>query len=209
MTKWKIFDILVLDTEREEKEMNKTTTQTINQNVTVAVKALDTAKEKGIKDYQKVVEELFTVAVNLLTPLQYELPNIKVEASNRLKRALGQAVRTGHDNYRIQISTHHLKHRSGAESLDTMIHEILHCLPECFNHGKHWKHEAYRVNELLGMNIDTKANIEITEEELNGYNHAIQCKECGTIMGYMRRTKAYRSPELYRCICGGELERIK
>lgn len=209
MTGWKIFAILVLDTEREEKEMNKTTTQTINQNVAVAVKALDTAKEKGIKDYQKVVEELFTVAVNLLTPLQYELPNIKVEASNRLKRALGQAVRMGHGNYKIQISTHHLKHRSGAETLDTMIHEILHCLPKCFNHGKNWKHEAHKVNELLGTNIDRQANIEITEEELNRYNYAIQCKECKAITGYMRRTKAYRNLELYRCICGGELERIK
>lgn len=205
MTRWKICVILILDTEREEKEMNKT----INQNVAVAVRALDTAKEKGIKDYQKVVEELFTVAVNLLAPLHYELPTIEVEASNRLKRALGQATCMGHNNYQIKISTHHLKHRTGAESLDTMIHEILHCLPECFNHGKHWKHEARRVNELLGMNIDTKANIETTEEELNEYNHAIQCKACGTITGYMRRTKAYRNPELYRCSCGGELERIK
>ena len=209
MTIRKIFAILVLDTEREEKEMKKTTTQTINQNVAIAVKALDTAKEKGIKDYQKVVEELFTVAVNLLAPLQYELPNIEVEASNRLKSVLGQAIRKGHDNYQIQISTHHLKHRLGAETLDTMIHEILHCLPKCFNHGKHWKHEACRVNELLGTNIDTQVNIEIAEEELNGYNYAIQCKNCGAITGYMRRSKAYKNPELYRCICGGKLERIK
>ena len=205
MTGWEIFAILVLDTEREEKEMNKT----MNQNVVMAVKALDTVKEKGIKDYQKVVEELFTVAVNLLAPLQYDLPNIKVEASNRLKASLGQATRRGHDNYRIEISTHHLKHRTGAESLDTMIHEILHCLPECLNHGKHWKHEARKVNDLLGTNIDRTARIKTTKEELDSYNHAIQCKECGTITGFMRRTKAYTFPESYRCNCGGELERIK
>ena len=37
---------------------------------------------------------------------------------------------------------------------NTIIHELIHCLPKCTNHGKEFKKYAKIINEKLGYNGD-------------------------------------------------------
>jgi predicted SprT family Zn-dependent metalloprotease len=69
---------------------------------------------------------------------------------------------------------------------NTIIHELIHCLPECDNHGSKFKRYASFINEQLGYNIarlgnkaeDYKKSNKQFDEEIV-YNYEIKCKNCG------------------------------
>lgn len=95
---------------------------------------------------------------------------------------------------------------------NVIIHEILHCLPACNNHGVLFKNYANYINQKLGYNITTKGNVEedYIKSNLN-YNkeknckYKITCKECGEVF-YRQRLKKDLIKK-YRCSkCGGKLE---
>ena len=96
---------------------------------------------------------------------------------------------------------------------NTIIHEILHCLPNCNNHGKLFQDYASHINQKLGYNITTLGNKEADykrsnlnyEEDHRNYNYKIICKECGAVI-YRQRLKKDLIKK-YRCSrCGGKLE---
>lgn len=60
--------------------------------------------------------------------------------------------------FRISISTHECA--SDEDIADTIFHEVIHCIPGCFNHGKHFKHAASRVNKAYGTNVTTSKSSE-------------------------------------------------
>lgn len=74
---------------------------------------------------------------------------------------------------------------------NTIIHELIHCIPNCNNHGKDFKFYAKFVNNNLGYNITRVGNkendyknsgIEFTEKEkIPNYKYKIICKNCGQI----------------------------
>ena len=96
---------------------------------------------------------------------------------------------------------------------DTIMHEIIHCFPNCNNHGKEFKKYANYINKKLGYNITRvgnkeedykKSNIEYNEERKN-YKYKIICKKCGQIYLRQRIKKDYL--KLYRCSkCSGKLK---
>lgn len=98
---------------------------------------------------------------------------------------------------------------------NTIIHELIHCMPYCTNHGKEFKQYAKIVNEKLGYNITRtgnkqedyqKSNIEY--EAKNDYKYKIQCKKCGQI--YYRKRLEKNFTKKYRCgKCKGELIIVK
>lgn len=114
---------------------------------------------------------------------------------------------------------HHIEISKWVMDLDdviiknTIIHEILHCLPNCNNHGKLFQDYASYINQKLGYNITTLGNKEADyrrsnlnyEEDHRNYNYKILCKECGAVI-YRQRLKKDLIKK-YRCSrCGGKLE---
>lgn len=121
-----------------------------------------------------------------------------------------------------RFKKHHIEISKWVMDLDekiiknTIIHEILHCLPECNNHGKIFQAYAKLINKKLGYNISTlgnkeedyrKSNLKLEEDKIN-YKYKIMCKQCG-IMFYRQRLKKDLIKN-YRCSkCGGKLEYAK
>lgn len=97
---------------------------------------------------------------------------------------------------------------------NTIIHELLHCLPYCNNHGKVFKKYAKLINEKLGYNITRagnkkedfeKSNMEYEEDK--EYKYKIVCTKCGNIFYRKRLTKNF--VKKYRCSrCLGKLDVI-
>ena len=95
---------------------------------------------------------------------------------------------------------------------NTIIHEIIHCLPDCNNHGKEFKKYGKLVNENLGYNISRlgnkkedyeKSNLEFKEENLK-YKYTIICEKCGLL--YYRQRMGKKFTKKYRCgKCRGKL----
>ncbi len=98
---------------------------------------------------------------------------------------------------------------------NTILHELIHCIPFCNNHGKEFKKYAEYINVKLGSNITTKGNVqedykasqlEYTEE--NNYKYKIMCQNCGQVI-YRKRFKSNLIKK-YRCgKCKGKLKLIE
>ena len=87
---------------------------------------------------------------------------------------------------------------------NTIIHELIHCMPYCTNHGKEFKNYAKIINNYLGYNISrvgnkkedyNKSNIEYNEKE--EYKYKIKCKKCGQM--YYRKRLNKNFVKKYRC----------
>lgn len=95
---------------------------------------------------------------------------------------------------------------------NTIIHEIIHCMPYCNNHGFEFKKYAKFINEKLGYNIATlgnkeedykKSNLEYIKE-IKKYNYKIVCERCGEVYYRMRLNRGLLKK--YRCgKCRGKL----
>lgn len=91
---------------------------------------------------------------------------------------------------------------------NTIIHELIHCLPDCNNHGKSFKYYAKLVKDNLGYNITRLGNKEedykasgiefkVKEKKIK-YNYKIVCKKCGQTY-FRQRLKKYFNK---RYVCG-------
>ena len=87
---------------------------------------------------------------------------------------------------------------------NTIIHELIHCLPKCGNHGYEFKKYANLINIKLGYNISRlgnkeedykNSNKEFNEEII--YNYKVECQNCGQIFFRKRLDKNFG--KIYRC----------
>ena len=124
-----------------------------------------------------------------------------------------------HIDYHIEINPVLLDKRNGKYGLyETLLHELIHTCPNCFNHGKLWSAYARKVNKAYGYEIsrvssarDKKCSEEVIDE-LNRKNKAkikyvIACKKCGKIVDQRKSANAdiVKRPWAYRHKnCGGE-----
>lgn len=93
---------------------------------------------------------------------------------------------------------------------NTIIHEIIHCMPDCNNHGKKFKEYANYINSKLDHDISRvgnkkedylNSNIEYKED--NRYKYKIICQKCGYTFYRQRCNKNFSKK--YRCgKCGGK-----
>lgn len=98
---------------------------------------------------------------------------------------------------------------------NTIIHEIIHCFPNCNDHGQEFKKYANVINTRLGYNITRVGNKEKDYKESNmeynekqSYNYKIECKKCGQT--FLRQRCNKNLTKKYRCgKCGGKLEVIR
>ncbi|MBQ3407604.1 MAG: SprT-like domain-containing protein [Clostridia bacterium] len=97
---------------------------------------------------------------------------------------------------------------------NTIMHEIIHCFPNCSNHGEHFKKYASYINSRLGYDISrvgdkrkdmAESNI---QEEAEKYNYKIECTNCG--YNFLRKRLNCNFSRKYRCgKCGGKLQTMK
>ncbi len=129
----------------------------------------------------------------------------------------GQCQRFPNGTYAINISSRLLEENAPMESLkSTIIHELLHTCPNCFNHGAAWKEYANKVNQYYGYKVqraDTTKdkNIEyILADQINNAKYVFKCKKCGEYVLRSRASNFTKHPEHYRCsYCKGNFTRIK
>lgn len=97
---------------------------------------------------------------------------------------------------------------------NTILHEIIHCFPNCNNHGEYFKKYAKYINTKLGYNISRLGNIkqDILASNIQGvtekYNYKVECRTCGYY--FFRKRLNCNFSRNYRCgKCGGKLQTLK
>lgn len=188
-------------------------------------------EEKLKKLYGECINELKTINIDINNPSKFG--EIEIDLAKRNAKRYGcckqskpdtkyyHFIKRGHR--RIKVYDKFLKHNieisKWVMELDdkiiknTILHEIIHCVPNCNNHGKEFKAYAKYINENLGYDIQRlgnkkedyiKSNLDYQENDLE-YKYKIKCKQCGLIYYRQRLKKNFIRD--YRCgKCKGKLE---
>ena len=133
-------------------------------------------EEKLNKLYKESIEELKKIGIDVLDSKKIGEINIKISKRNNKRygcckqenpdKAYKTVMRRGYK--RIiryeKFSNHHIEISPWVMELDgeiiknTIIHELIHCMPYCNNHGEQFKKYAKYINEKLGYNISRVGN---------------------------------------------------
>ena len=188
-------------------------------------------EEKLNELYNECIEELKSIGINVID--NELIGEIDICFSKRNTKRYGcckqeQPVKTDYhikrykNDFRVvynRFKKHHIEISKWVMELNddiiknTIIHEIIHCFPNCNNHGKMFQEYASFISKKLGYNIKTLGNKEEDfkesnleyKENLSTYKYKIICKGCGAII-YRQRLKKNLIKK-YRCgKCNGRLE---
>ena len=159
----------------------------------------------------KDLNALQNKAVEMLKALDCQIGSFTMCASGRMTRNWGKCHRicTGHypTTYRYEITIASILLRDDVDdkaTLDTILHEILHTVKGCFDHGALWKSWAERVNVRYNMNIKRVTNaIEKGEVVMNARervsNYRAYCPNCGAAWMRNKSCKLILQPERFSC----------
>ena len=150
---------------------------------------------------EKILNEFKTLGFDVkTTPANYTL-----ELNNRALKRFGRCEAKSGNRYVIQINEFHNKLSPETSVMNTLIHELLHSLPQCMNHGEIWKRYANMYNRAYGTTISRLSPLEgdykIFKEEIDkqrGHTqhknhsvysdgkHKITCSKCNKSWYYER-----------------------
>lgn len=185
-------------------------------------------EEKLDKLYLECISELEKIGIKILN--NDDIGNITIKISKRNNKRYGACKQEDPDinskyiekigRRRIVKYSRYKKHNIEISPWvlelnekiikNTIIHEIIHCLPDCNNHGEKFKEYTNYINSKLNYDISRvgnkkedylKSNIEYKEN--NQYKYKIICKKCGYTFYRQRCNKNFEKK--YRCgKCGGK-----
>ena len=121
-----------------------------------------------------------------------------IKINTRAKKRWGQCSYFS-DGFIIEISSSLLQDNVSENALiDTLMHEVLHTVDGCMNHGKKWKECARIINSRYGLNIKTTTSAaEKKIEETEEYKYILACPKCGYQWKYMRMSRCVKHPERF------------
>lgn len=107
--------------------------------------------------------------------------------------------------FKIEINKDLLDDRNpNAPLVETIIHELLHTVPGCFNHGEKWQGIVDIINQHTGLHISRTSTIE--DKGLVVFNppnraplYLVTCPTCGCSIEYRRAAKVVLHPENFVC----------
>lgn len=141
---------------------------------------------------------------------QVYINKYKVEFNTRAKRRLGRCSKVPDGSYLITINNTYAD-LNPKKAKETIMHELIHSLDGCLDHGDKWKKVVNMVNRKYGYSISrcTDAGNDYKEQAFER-TYMVKCAACGRETSRERISKVIQHPELYKCgLCGGKLERIK
>ena len=150
-----------------------------------------------MKDLKMVANE----CMSMLDNVDIEYGNItKWEINTRAIQRWGQCKKRN-GNFIISISHKALE--------TTVLHELLHTVDGCMNHGNNWQKVANQVNMCYGYNIKRTTSTEEKGIEREPYKYVVKCQNCGIKVGRYKMSSLIQQPQNWKCgCCGGKFERI-
>lgn len=153
---------------------------------------------------------IFTECINDVEAAGITPGNIvNISINTRAKKRWGCAKQVG-KFYKIEISDRLLQDEVDDKATkNTIVHEILHTVDGCMNHGENWKAVADKMNRTYPdvYNIKRTTSSEekgIAPSPVRPDRWELTCQSCGHTWRYKRAPKY--SVSAYACPCGGKLK---
>ncbi len=187
-------------------------------------------QEKLNRLYLECLSELLSIGIDMKNK---EYGDISIKISNRNNKRYGCCKQEEPDRkYKIvkkigrrncikyeRFNKHTIEISKWVMDLDdeiiknTIMHELIHCMPFCNNHGDMFKKYANYINRNLGYDISRLGNKKEDFEKSNlkyeekGFKYTIKCTNCGKVFNRNRLSRDFFRK--YRCLCNGKLMLIK
>lgn len=141
----------------------------------------------SIIDVKKEMMECINILLNM--GFEVHIP-VGVDFNSRLSKTLGRTIRK-RDVYRIEVNPTFLKVASAQNVHNMIMHECIHCVEGCFNHGTPWKSVAAKVTSkypqfTITRLCNDKEYGKIYESK-EAYKYQICCADCGCKMTKQKR----------------------
>jgi hypothetical protein len=166
---------------------------------------LDTAKYT-LEDVKKEIEEDFQILISLgYTDLAQK--KVKVEWGKALKQ-YGSCAKPYPNTYVIKINQNFIRVGDYKEVHNTIMHECIHCIDGCHNHGPNWKKAAAKVNARFDFTPIERCGTDDNYHEFlkSQAKYQITCKACHHTWNYYRKTRIFASCANGKatCSCGSK-----
>lgn len=172
---------------------------------------LDTKKYTLEDIYNEVMED-FAILVSLGCE-DLLTKEVKVNWGKKI-RAFGTCQKIGYQKnkhstlYEIQINKDYVAVGDPREVHNTIMHECIHCVDGCMNHGEKWKAIAKKVNDNFDFSTIKRTGYDEAYHAIvqTKYKYEAVCKKCGTAYRWIRQGRIYNSCALGKatCHCGGK-----
>lgn len=185
-------------------------------------------EEKLIRLYEECICELKSIGIELKDTGKIDISLAKRKTKRygcckQEKPVLNSKVIERKGFRRIikyeKYNVHHIEISKWVMELDdsiiknTIIHELIHCLPFCNNHGEHFKKYAKYINEKLRYDIKRVGNPKVDFEKSHipymekeeEYKYKIICQGCGQEI-YRKRFNINLIRKYICGKCGGRLQ---
>ena len=138
-------------------------------------------------------------------------PRLGVIKSTRSFGRCGRTRKVGGAFYTIKVNDLFFSPGMNTEwemLRNTLVHEIVHTLPECFNHGPAFHAWGARLNNEYGLNISTKEGYENSKKfehaQFATTKNVLVCPVCGEYFLYSKTTQAVKRSSMGRKVwsCG-------
>lgn len=159
---------------------------------------------------QKDLNKMLSTAIEQVTSLGLNpSPIDETIYLTRATKTYGKCERID-GGFAIHVSKY-FKDNDESELMNMLVHEVLHTVPNCFNHGKSWKSAAELANKTFGYNISRLSNFEmanLTAADVKiQRRYTVVCLSCGNELYRERKSKLITHTHNYTCgKCGGELQ---
>ncbi|MBR3600233.1 MAG: SprT-like domain-containing protein [Lachnospiraceae bacterium] len=162
------------------------------------------------------LNELVSIAVADMEDLGYTInKNNSYVVNYRAKNRWGLCKHNPDGTCTIEISHRLLNEGVSRDAImNTLMHELIHTLPGCNNHGVNFKRVAQVINDAYGLNIKRATSaeekgIEVPIAPAPVYKYKFRCRACGQIISRTRESKFTKNYDRYSCgYCGGRFEKI-
>lgn len=189
-------------------------------------------EQKLYRLFSECVNELNKIGIDILNEKQYG--KIDISIAKRNNKRYGCCKQEEPDkSYKIvtkigrrrivkyeRFNKHHIEVSKWVLDLEdniiknTIMHELIHCIPYCNNHGTEFKKYANMINVNYNYDVsrvgDKKKDYENSNIEFNEtkkYNYKIICKGCK--QEFYRQRLDRNFTRKFRCAkCGGKFEII-
>ena len=146
-----------------------------------------------LKDLEKEMRECLKIIEDLGIPTHNEKVRYIVEINKKPTKYLGLCTRISNNpiTFEIKFNGPYFKVANPQDVHDTIMHEILHTLPGCMNHGKFWQRAAKTIESFESKYTITRLGNceEYKELYQDSSKYVITCRTCGKKFYYRKRSK--------------------
>ena len=157
---------------------------------------------KEIKECMDLIQEATGVDIH----------NQRYEAriSNRFTKTLGNCHYDSdyfEPHYTITLSAKWLATAEPQKIHDTIMHEVIHSMPGCMNHGPKWKGYAAKICRrypqytITRLSHDDNYSNYLKENNMSGCRYKLVCDTCGQSWEKRNKTRIFKLAALGRCAC--------